>query len=69
LGPPAIKPVSTLSPEPLLTKGVVKENKKKKEKSPLYLVTYEDDKVVELDVRGRWARGESVGVWEDEGVE
>jgi hypothetical protein len=36
-----------------------------KEKVPLYLVTYEDDQVVEIDVRGRWARGESVGVWED----
>jgi hypothetical protein len=47
---------------------VVKESstkKKGKEKTPLFLVTYEDDEVVEIDVRGRWARGESVGIWED----
>jgi hypothetical protein len=34
-------------------------------KAPLFLVTYEDERVVEIDVRGRWARGESVGPWED----
>ena len=38
---------------------------KEKGKAPLYLVTYEDDNVVEIDVRGRWVRGESVGIWED----
>jgi Holliday junction resolvase YEN1 len=62
---PPIKPISTLATEPTREKEKPKEMKKRKEKSPLYLVTYEDDNVVEIDVRGRWARGESVGVWED----
>jgi Holliday junction resolvase YEN1 len=62
---PPIKPISTLVIEPTREKEKPKEMKKRKEKSPLYLVTYEDDNVVEIDVRGRWARGESVGVWED----
>jgi hypothetical protein len=62
---PSIKPISTLVTEPTREKEKPKEMKKRKEKSPLYLVTYEDDNVVEIDVRGRWARGESVGVWED----
>lgn len=34
-------------------------------KAPLYVITYEDDETVEMDVRGRWARGESVGAWGD----
>ena len=62
---PPVKPISTLVPQPTGEMEKVKEVKKRKEKSPLYLVTYEDDNVVEIDVRGRWARGESVGVWED----
>lgn len=58
--------MSTLAIEPLKDKEITKKKEKKmKEKAPLYLVTYEDDGVVEMDVRGRWARGESVGVWED----
>jgi Holliday junction resolvase YEN1 len=62
---PPIKPISTLVTEPTREREKPKEMKKRKEKSPLYLVTYEDDNVVEIDVRGRWARGESVGLWED----
>jgi len=62
---PPIIPTSTLVSESTRQMEKPKEIKKRKEKSPLYLVTYEDDNVVELDVRGRWARGESVGVWED----
>lgn len=45
------------------SKGMV--GKVGKQKAPLFVVTYEDEERVELDVRGRWARGESVGVWED----
>jgi Holliday junction resolvase YEN1 len=64
LGLPSIKPISTLAESP---REIEKEkvDRRMKEKVPLYLVTYEDDQVVEIDVRGRWARGESVGVWED----
>jgi len=62
---PPVKPISTFVPEPPREMVKAKEVKKRKEKSPLYVVTYEDDNVVEIDVRGRWARGESVGVWED----
>ena len=36
-----------------------------KAKAPLYVITYEDDETIEMDVRGRWARGESVGAWEE----
>ena len=48
-----------------MEKAKTQPEAKEKAKAPLYLVTYEDDTVVEIDVRGRWARGESVGVWED----
>ena len=62
---PPIKLISSPITETPREIEKAKEVKKRKEKSPLYLVTYEDDNVVEIDVRGRWARGESVGVWED----
>jgi len=70
LSMPVIRPMSTFattSPTKVIEeqpKEVKKENKEK-EKAPLYLVTYEDDQVIEIDVRGRWIRGESVGPWED----
>jgi Holliday junction resolvase YEN1 len=70
LSMPVVRPMSTLvttSPLKVIEEPILIEKKKnkEKEKAPLYLVTYEDDQVVELDVRGRWARGESVGPWED----
>jgi len=69
LSMPVIRPMSTFattSPRKVIEKPApVGKKSKEKEKAPLYLVTYEDDQVVELDVRGRWIRGESVGPWED----
>ena len=66
---PVIRPMSTFattSPTKVIDDPApVGKKSKEKEKAPLYLVTYEDDQVVELDVRGRWIRGESVGPWED----
>lgn len=67
---PVIRPMSTYattSPTKVIEEQPkeAKKKNKEKEKAPLYLVTYEDDQVVEMDVRGRWIRGESVGPWED----
>jgi hypothetical protein len=68
LGLPIVRPTTSqtkpTAPGPLNAKesGV---RRREQAKAPLFLVTYEDEKVVEIDVRGRWARGESVGPWED----
>lgn len=70
---PTVRPVNTVVQQKVVERDVVvakdESNNKKvdkvgNEKAPLFVVTYEDDQRVELDVRGRWARGESVGVVE-----
>lgn len=70
LGLPIVRPTTSQTKPTAHEPRAAKESavkRREQAKAPLFLVTYEDEKVVEIDVRGRWARGESVGPWE--GVE
>lgn len=65
LSMPIVRPMKET---PVKTTATLTSVKAKVMKAPLFVVTYEDDEKMEMDVRERWARGQSVGAWEGEAI-